>query len=108
VRLWGAKKRDLPNAEQLFDGEFNPDREHQQDDPYLGKQPVEFRIRERRARGERADENPAEHVPHDQRLTGKMSQRSSHEGTGQQQSEIDEQPGFFHEGAPEIEVERLV
>ena len=70
----------MANLEQVSEGEFEANREHQEDDPDLGEALERAKVGHRGAWRERADKDAPEHIAEDQRLAREPRQASAEDG----------------------------
>jgi len=94
-----AQQRDTPHLEQIAERELETDREHQEDDTDLGEELEGVEVGHRGPRRERADENAAEHVAEDQRLTCEPRQAAAEDGGREHVGQVAEDQRLGHHAA---------
>jgi hypothetical protein len=95
----GAAEEGHPlHAEEVPHRELDADREHEEHDADLGEEIEGMRVRDRGAWGERADEQPADHVAEDERLAQRPGRGAADHRSEKDEREVGEHAGIGDHG----------
>jgi hypothetical protein len=86
------------HAQQVAQGQLDPDREHEQDHADLREQLEPVDLGDGEPGGERAQQETAQHVTEDQRLARAPGQAAADDGADEDQREVPEEDGIADHG----------